>query len=742
MALTILRPLARRHDPMSSREPLSILKETFGYPAFRGRQADVISHVVAGGSCLVLMPTGGGKSLCFQIPALARPGLGLVVSPLIALMQDQVAALKQAGVKAEFYNSTLDAKQKSAIRAAATGGELELLYVAPETLNTDFFHGFVGQLKLSLIAVDEAHCVSQWGHDFRPDYLHVAMLREIHPDVPLVALTATADPLTRKEILLRLGLQEQPVFASSFDRPNIKYEIALKDDAKRQLLGIVRGRHADEAGIVYCLSRKKVEETAEWLVAQGVKALPYHAGLDAKVRSRNQARFLREDGVVMVATIAFGMGIDKPDVRFVVHLDLPKSVESYYQETGRAGRDGLPSSAWMIYSLGDVVSLRKMIDQGEGSDDFKRLQQQKLGSLLGLCESVQCRRQGLLAYFDELHPGACANCDNCLDAPKTWDGTEAARKALSAVARTGERFGVGHAIDVLLGKSNERIARLRHDELTVWGVGKELPESRWSSVFRQLAAGGWVDVDAEAFGALKLNARSWALLKGEATVLFREDATPAKTEGRGGKLAKSKATFVAQLDGVEAEAFESLRALRRRLAEEQNLPPYVVFHDSTLREMVARKPASLAELGRLPGLGQAKLERYGAEFLSEICRLFGLQVRPEPAGSETGFIGGAEGDKADTATKTLRLFLKGFDPDAIAAERGLTVSSIWEHLSQAVESGKLSPDQVLQLSASERDELLAALAESQGKLTPVFERFSGKYPYEALKIVRASAGWG
>ena len=741
MPLTILRPLARRHDPMTSREPLAILKETFGYPAFRGRQADVVQHVVAGGSCLVLMPTGGGKSLCFQIPALARPGLGLVVSPLIALMQDQVAALKQAGVQAEFYNSTLDAGQKQAIRAAAIGGELQLLYVAPETLNTDFFRGFVGQLNLSLIAVDEAHCVSQWGHDFRPDYLHVAMLREIHPSVPLVALTATADPLTRKEILLRLGLQDQPVFASSFDRPNIKYEIMLKDEPRQQLLGLVRGRHSGEAGIVYCLSRKKVEETADWLVAQGVKALPYHAGLDAKVRAKNQARFLREDAIVMVATIAFGMGIDKPDVRFVVHLDLPKSVESYYQETGRAGRDGLASSAWMIYSLGDVVSLRKMIDQSEGSEDFKRLQQQKLGALLGLCESVQCRRQGLLAYFDEAHPGDCGNCDNCLDAPKTWDGTEAARKALSAVARTGERFGSGHAIDVLLGKKSEKIARNGHDTLSVFGVGKDLPESRWNSVFRQLTAGAWLDVDSEAFGALKLNARSWALLKGEATVLFREDLAPAKAEGRGGRLAKSKTPFAAPLEGVEGEAFEALRALRRRLAEEQNLPPYVVFHDSTLREMVARKPASLAELGRLPGLGQAKLERYGAEFLSEICRLFGLQPKAEQPWKTLD--GEAEAsDKVDTATKTLRLFLKGYGPDAIAAERGLTVSSIWQHLTQAVESGKLSPDQVLTLSPAERAELLAALAESEGKLTPVFERFGGKYPFEALKIVRASAGWG
>ncbi len=489
MPLSILRPLPKRHDPRMPREPLAILKETFGYPAFRGRQADVVSHVVAGGSCLVLMPTGGGKSLCFQIPALARPGLGLVVSPLIALMQDQVAALKQAGVKAEFYNSTLDQGQKSAIRAAALSGELELLYVAPETLNTDFFQGFVGQLDLGLIAVDEAHCVSQWGHDFRPDYLHVAMLREIHPRVPLIALTATADPLTRKEILVRLGLEDQPVFASSFDRPNIKYEVTLKDEAKRQLLGLVRSRHNGEAGIVYCLSRKKVEETAEWLVAQGVKALPYHAGLDAKVRTKNQARFLREDGIVMVATIAFGMGIDKPDVRFVVHLDLPKSVESYYQETGRAGRDGQPSSAWMIYGLGDVVTLQKMIDQGEGSDEFKRLQQQKLGSLLGLCESVQCRRQSLLAYFDEAHPGGCGNCDNCLDAPKTWDGTEAARKALSAVARTGERFGTGHAIDVLLGKKNEKITRNRHDELTVWGIGKELPESQLEQRFQTAGCG-------------------------------------------------------------------------------------------------------------------------------------------------------------------------------------------------------------------------------------------------------------
>ncbi|MFL5394226.1 MAG: DNA helicase RecQ [Myxococcales bacterium] len=594
-----------------SADPLQILNRTFGYPSFRGQQGEIIDHVLGGGSCLVLMPTGGGKSLCYQIPALALEGIALVISPLIALMQDQVRALEQVGIAAAFYNSSLTAEEKQAVRAAATEGRLKLLYVAPETLNTAAFQDFVRRLDTSLLAVDEAHCVSQWGHDFRPDYLDVARLRERLPDVPLVALTATADPLTRKEVQSRLGLLDAKVFASSFDRPNIKYEIALKEAGQKQLLSFLRERHAGDSGIVYCLSRKKTEETAEFLRRNGIAALPYHAGLDAAARRENQARFGREEGVVVCATIAFGMGIDKPDVRFVAHLDLPKSIEGYYQETGRAGRDGLPASAFLLYGLGEVVQLRQLMQQGEGSEEFKRLQQQKLTQMLGFCEGVACRRQMLLAYFGEAHPGSCGNCDNCLGGARTYDGTIAAQKALSAVARTGGRFGAGHLIDVLLGRETEKTTRNQHERLSVWGVGNDLDERRWSSVYRQLVAGGFLDVDAEAFGALKLNEKSWEVLRKQTEVRLREDMQPQRFRER---------TIAPVLAGEDGLAFEALRSLRKQIADEQKLPPYVIFHDSTLREMVAAKPRTISDLRRIKGVGDRKLATYGPRFLDALLR--------------------------------------------------------------------------------------------------------------------------
>ena len=601
---------------------LNILRSTFGYPAFRGRQEEVIRHVAAGGSGLVLMPTGGGKSLCYQIPALLRGKLGLVVSPLIALMQDQVAALRQAGVRAGFYNSTLAAGAKAQLRQELKAGLLDLLYAAPETLGTEFIRSFIAGLDLSLIAVDEAHCVSQWGHDFRPDYLEIAHLRQLHPGVPLLALTATADPLTREEIRERLGLKQDPVFASSFDRPNIRYEIVRKDSAREQLLAFIRERHPGQAGIIYCLSRAKAEETADWLSRHGVPALCYHAGLPAALRASAQARFLREDGLCMVATIAFGMGIDKPDVRFVAHLDLPKSLEGYYQETGRAGRDGLPSTAWMAYGLGDVVQLRQFIERSEGDEAYKRLSQQKLNAMLGLCESVGCRRQALLKYFGQEHAGGCGNCDNCLDQPKAWDGTLAAQKALSAVARTGGRFGAGHLIDVLLAKPSPKALERGHDKLSVWGVGAEHDAQAWSSIFRQLVAGGWVDVDAAAYGALKLNQRSWALMKGQQKVMLREDAAPKARREKAPRMRGQ----AAELEGDEALAFEALRELRKSLALDQGLPPYVIFHDATLKAMVRERPRSLQALGQVSGVGRVKLARYGAEFLGELAHSLGYEL--------------------------------------------------------------------------------------------------------------------
>lgn len=706
-------------------EALEILKRSFGYGAFRGSQEVIIRHVVNGGSCLVLMPTGSGKSLCFQIPAMLRQGMALVVSPLIALMQDQVAALKQNQVRAEFYNSSLAPPDKERVRQLAKGGELDLLYVAPETLNTDMFTGFLENIPLSLIAVDEAHCVSQWGHDFRPDYLEIARLRERFPSVPLIALTATADEATRFEILSRLKLEDSPVYASSFDRPNIRYQVTLKDSGKEQLYEFIKNEHMGEAGIVYCLSRKKVEETAAWLSRKGIAALPYHAGLDAATRRENQERFIKDEGLVICATIAFGMGIDKPNVRFVAHLDIPKSVEGYYQETGRAGRDGDPSDAWMAYSLADVVQLRQMISQGEGSPEYKRLSQAKLNAMLGLCEAVRCRRQAVLGYFGEAHAGACGNCDNCLSPPKTYDGSESAQKALSAVARSGERFGAGHLTDILLGKLTERVEKFGHDRLSVFGIGKDKSEKQWSAVFRQLVSGDFLSVDLE-FGSFKLNERSWDVLKRGLKVSLREDppASPSK-------FSKSRGHAQGSFEGADAEAFEALRKLRLRLAKDQDLPPYVIFHDATLREMVSRRPTSLAEFSRLPGVGESKLERYGAEFLSVLSHCFGLAVVDEkPLARE----------KPDSSVETLQLFKKGMAPEAIAAARGLTLGTVWGHFSQLIEEGKLSRRELLPLPDHELSQLLDALEESAGKLKPVFDRFEGKYSYDVIKCVRAGAG--
>ncbi len=598
--------------------PLSLLNRVFGYPSFRGRQEDIIRHVMGGGSCLVLMPTGGGKSLCFQIPAMLRPGLGLVISPLIALMQDQVDALVQNGVAAAFYNSTLDGGQKNEIRRQAQQGKLDLLYVAPETLNSPGFRDFIEDLPLSLIAVDEAHCVSQWGHDFRPEYLQIAHLREHFSSAPLVALTATADPQTQKEIRDRLGLAQDPVFSSSFDRSNIRYQITVKDAGREQLLDFIRTHHPGQAGIVYVLSRTNTEETAAWLSQKGVPALPYHAGLDANLRRKHQARFLREEGLVMVATIAFGMGIDKPNVRFVAHLGIPKSVESYYQETGRAGRDGEPASAWMAYSLDDVVKLRRMIQGGEGEEAYKRLGGQKLNAMLGLCETVNCRRKSLLSYFGEDHPGNCGGCDNCLQPPKTWDATVAAQKALSCVYRTGQRFGAGHVIDVLMGKETEKGTQNGHDKLSLFGVGKELEKRQWDSVFRQLVGADYVEVDLEGYGTFKLNPKSWSVLKEGQKVWLREDPPLRKIE-KGARKSKSTPRPLVVLEGQESTLFEALRSLRAKLAQEQNLPAYVVFHDSALREMVSRRPTTLKEFAQIPGVGETKLKRYGTAFL-EVLR--------------------------------------------------------------------------------------------------------------------------
>ena len=595
------------------------LNQVFGYPDFRGEQQQIIEHVIGGGDALVLMPTGGGKSLCYQIPALVREGTAVVVSPLIALMQDQVDALRTLGVRAGFLNSTQDYSSRQLVEQEYVAGELDLLYVAPEGLGVPNTQRLLDRGTISLFAIDEAHCVSQWGHDFRPDYLGLSMLHERWPDVPRIALTATATSATRDEIADRLQLTHARHFTASFDRPNIQYRIVGKNEPRRQLLELLRTEHAGDAGIVYCLSRASVEKTADFLSAQGIPALPYHAGLDASVRHRNQSRFLREDGLVMVATIAFGMGIDKPDVRFVAHLDLPKSVEGYYQETGRAGRDGLPSTAWLAYGLQDVVQQRKMIETSDGDLTFRRNAAGHLDAMLALCETVSCRRAQLLNYFGQAAPENCGNCDTCLVPPESWDGTVPAQKLLSTVLRLqrerGQKFGAGQSIDILLGKETEKVQQFRHHELSVFGIGTELRDAEWRGVVRQLLAAGLLAVEGD-YGTLVLTDRSAEVLRGQAKVPMRREPERVKP-ARASRTAKTAAPAV-DLDPAAAETFEKLRAWRGSVAKEQKLPAYVIFHDATLRAIAVQNPGSLAELGTISGVGQNKLAKFGQQVLDTL----------------------------------------------------------------------------------------------------------------------------
>ena len=594
---------------------VEILNSLYGYDSFRGHQAEIIEHVSAGNNALVLMPTGGGKSLCYQIPSLLRDGVGIIISPLIALMQDQVGAMQQLGVKAAFLNSTLSHSDQNKIEQELLSGQLDLLYVAPERLIQPYTLDLLSRCQLALFAIDEAHCVSQWGHDFRADYLSLSLLSERFPNIPRIALTATADIRTRKEIIERLSLTEANAYISGFDRPNIRYAIANKTTPKKQLLAFLQQRK-QEAGIVYCLSRKKVEDTARWLSDEGFTALPYHAGLPAQLRQTHQNRFLREDGVIIVATIAFGMGIDRSDIRFVCHYEMPGSVEAYYQETGRAGRDGEPASAWLTYGLQDVIKLRQMLDNGEGDEQHKRNERSKLDAMLGLCEITSCRRKVLLSYFADEAPNQCGNCDNCQLPPVTWDATEAAQKVLSCIYRTGQRFGVVHVMDVLQGKENEKVLQHSHQELSTFGIGSDIEDLQWRSVMRQLVVRGFLRVDLEGYSALQLTDLCRPVLKGEQLLHLRKDEIKAPTAKKGSAKSYKKT----QIPPEDQELWDELRDCRKYLAEEHNVPPYLIFHDATLKEMLDIMPMSGSELLTITGVGDSKLEKYGADFIEIISR--------------------------------------------------------------------------------------------------------------------------
>jgi ATP-dependent DNA helicase RecQ len=591
-------------------QSLDLLKSKYGFDQFRFQQAEIIQTLIDGNDAMVLMPTGGGKSVCYQIPSLIRDGVGIVISPLIALMQDQVDALNTMGIRASYINSSQSANARREVEQKLLNNDLDLLYVAPERLNTGEFLGLLERSTIALFAIDEAHCVSQWGHDFRSDYMQLKLLHEAFPTIPRIALTATADKRTREEIAQQLNLQSARVFIHSFDRPNIFYRISEGQNNRDRLWRFLQAQHSEDAGIVYCLSRKQVDSTAEWLSSKGRTALPYHAGMNAEKRALHQQRFLAEDGVIIVATIAFGMGIDKPDVRFVAHMNLPKTVEAYYQETGRAGRDGLPANAWLAYGLQDVISLRQMNQQSEANEAFKRSLHQKLEAMLGLCEQITCRRQTLLEYFDELLEQPCGHCDNCLEPPPTWNATEAARKALSCVYRTGQRFGVNYVIDVLMGKPHDRITRNRHDQISTWNIGGELSNNQWRSLFRQLLVYAYIESDYDQHGGLRLTPRAKPLLRGEESLMLRE-VTRSSKKSRVGAGKKP-------VDANDQPLFDNLRALRKTLADENSVPPFVIFHDKTLLEMVAEQPKSLAEMAQINGVGEQKLSRFGEAFLSVI----------------------------------------------------------------------------------------------------------------------------
>ncbi len=725
-----LLPEAHERSPLERAQ--ETLEKTFGYKSFRLQQQPIIEALLSGKDALALMPTGGGKSLCYQIPALVRSGTGIVVSPLIALMQDQVDTLKELGVNAAFLNSTLSWAEVRDVENRLRTGALDLLYVAPERLLQDRTLAMLDDAQIALFAIDEAHCVSQWGHDFRPEYRQLRILPERFPHVPRIALTATADQKTRDEIIAELRLEKAERFVSSFDRTNIRYTIAESGSmsSREKLWRFIEAEHKDDAGIVYCLSRKACEETAAWLNKQGRRALAYHAGLPADVRASTQSKFLKEDGLIVVATIAFGMGIDKPDVRFVAHLNLPKSIESYYQETGRAGRDGEPANAWMAYSINDIMTQRQWIAASDGADAFKQVMRQKLDALVGLCEIPTCRRQRLLAYFGEDLHEPCGNCDNCLNPPDTEDGTDSARKALSAVYRTGQRFGVTYVVDVLIGKPDDRILRNGHDKCSVFGLGKDLRAEDWKALLRQLMAAGYLEGDEEGHGTLQLTDRARPLLRGEEKFLMRKAslgaALMAGAKSREKKEKRGGSTVVA---GTDQALFTALRTLRQELAAGSGVPPYVIFHDRTLAEIAAKRPKSESDLHDVTGLGDRKIARYGDKIL-ELVKAHAKHPK-------------LDNRLSATVNQTLALHLQGKSPDDIAASRGIALSTVYGHFAEAIEAGLIEAKDVVPLDAQELDEIEAVFdrlgTRDSLKLGPVHAALDGRYDFGILKCVLAEA---
>ena len=703
----------------------SVLKTTFGYDSFRNPQEEIIETLLQGNDAFVLMPTGGGKSLCYQIPALLLDGITVVVSPLIALMQDQVDALRQLGVRAAFLNSSLNRVECNAIEQQLLDNALDIVYLAPERLLSEHTLALLDRCQLALFAIDEAHCVSQWGHDFRIEYQQLKTLHDRYPHIPRIALTATADQRTREEIISQLGLEQARLFINSFDRPNITYAISEGENPRRRLWDFLSARHAEDAGIVYCLSRRKVESTAEWLNQQGRLALPYHAGMSSEERQRNQERFLREDSLIMVATIAFGMGIDKPDVRFVAHLSLPKSIEAYYQETGRAGRDGEPANAWMAYGLQDVITLRQFTADSGASEIQKRIAHQKLEAMLGLCETTGCRRHGLLTYFDEQpsgwkQPEHCGNCDNCLQAPEQWDATVAAQKALSCIYRTGQRFGVAYLTDILLGKADDRVLANQHNKISTFGIGTEFSNAQWRSIYRQLIALGFVTVASDGYGALKLTERSRPVLRGEQSLAMRKQPAAVKSTSE----AKEKTSIPPQHQAL----WEALRAVRSELAAEHGVPPYVIFHDATLKEMLQRRPATLADMAHISGIGALKLKRYGQRFLDAI------ESHPLPELLNNQL--------SDTVNESLMLLQEGIGVDDIALQRDIKASTVYSHLAEAISLGLLDARGALSLDEAEYQRLVQVIEHfgeaAEGRLKPAYEALEGQYDYGILKCVQAA----